>query len=152
MDAVDHQVDVRVGAVAVGDHDGLVLPQAEVLEKPVRDAYHQRAVHRVGRVEADREVVDGGAGGGCAGHHRHHGGRVAHGGRPDVPGLVPGDAPLLQAVVAALQVRGQGGEAAPVGLVPDHRSLTAARISRSASTAAPAFPPSPAATATSITS
>lgn len=57
--AVHHQVEVRVVPVVVRDDEGLVLPQAEVGEQAVGHADHRRAVHPVGQVEADRQVVDG---------------------------------------------------------------------------------------------
>jgi hypothetical protein len=152
VDPVDHQVEVRVVAVAVGDDHGLVLGEPEVGEEPVGHADHERAVDGILQVEADGEVVDGGFRGGCPSRQGHHGRSVAYCGRPDVPGLVPGDAAALRAVVPVLQVGGEIGEAGAQRLVPDHRSLTAFRIPRNAAVAASASAVNPTEAARSITS
>jgi hypothetical protein len=56
--AVDQQVHVRVFPIPVSDDEHLVLAQPEPLNHAVGDALHRRAVDRVARVEAEREVVD----------------------------------------------------------------------------------------------
>jgi hypothetical protein len=152
VDPVDHQVEVRVVAVAVGDDHRLVFGQAEVGDEPVGHADHERAVDGDLQVEADGEVVDGRLRGGRPGCQGHHGRSVAYCGCPDVPGLVPGDAAAFRAVVPVLQVGGEIGEAGAQRLVPDHRSLTAFRIPRSAAVAASASAVNPTEAARSITS
>lgn len=136
--AVDQQVEVRVAAVAVGNDERVVLGQPQVEEELVRDADHGLARDHVLGVEAHRQVVDGFPSGGGRRHRGHDGGGVADGRRPHVPPLEPVDPPLSEAVVAVLQVRGQGGETRRVRLVADHGSATVARIRRSASVASPA--------------
>jgi hypothetical protein len=152
VDPVYHEMEMRVVAIAVGDDHRLVFGQAEVGDEPVGHADHERAVDGVLQVEADGEVVDGRLRGGCPGRQGHHGRPVAYCGRPDVPGLVPGNAAALRPVVPVLQVGREIGEAGAERLVPDHRSLTAFRISRSAAVAASASAVNPTEAARSITS
>jgi hypothetical protein len=57
VDAVDHQVDVRMVRVAVRDDQRLMLLQAEVIEQAVGNLHHRRAVHRIRRVERKGDVV-----------------------------------------------------------------------------------------------
>ena len=138
VDAVHHQVEMRMIAVVVGNHDPLVLRKPEIHQQPVSDANHEVAVHPVVEVETDREMVDGGRRAGSRSHQGHHRGGVMDGRRPDVTRVGPVDAPVPGAVPAVLQIVGQLLEAATERLVPDHRSLTTLRIARSASVAASA--------------
>ncbi|HEX8213774.1 MAG TPA: hypothetical protein VF584_26645 [Longimicrobium sp.] len=149
---IDHQVEVRVLAVVVRDDYRLMLRELQVREEPVGHLEHECPVDGVGQVEADRQVVDRGRGWRRRGESRHHGGAVVDGRRPDVPRLQPLDAAGLRTVGAAVEVIGLLPEAGPECFVADHRSVTAARISRSASVAASDSPPNPAARAASIIS
>ena len=150
--SIDHQVEVRVLAVVVGDDYRLIRRDLQVREEPVRHPAHECPVDRVGAVEAHRQVEDRARGWRRRSESRHHGGGVVDGGRPDVPGLQPLDTADLRTVGAAVEVIGQLAEAGPGCFVADHRSVTAARISRSASVAASDSPPKPAARAASIIS
>jgi hypothetical protein len=58
VDAVDHQVDVRMARVTVRDDQRLVLPKSEVGQQPVGNAHHRRAIDVVVRVEREGDVVD----------------------------------------------------------------------------------------------
>lgn len=58
VDAVDHDVQVRVARVLVREVDGLVLGEAQPAEHGVRNAGHAFAVHRVAGIEADGQVID----------------------------------------------------------------------------------------------
>lgn len=149
---VDHQVEVRVLAVVVRDDYRLMLRELQVREEPVCHPEHECPVDHVGAVEAHRQVEDRARGWRRRSESRHHGGGVVDGGRPDVPGLQPLDAADLRTVGAAVEVIGLLPEAGPGCFVADHRSVTAARISRSASVAASDSPPKPAARAASIIS
>lgn len=152
VDAVDHQVEVRVLAVVVRDDDGLVRQEPEVGNEPVRDPAHQCPVHRVGGIEAHRQVIDRLSRPRRRSESRHDRRGVVDRRCPDVLRLQPLDAAGLRAVRAQVKVDGELPEAGPVRFVADHRSVTAARISRSAFVAASASAPNPAAFALSIIS
>lgn len=152
IDAVDHQVEVGVRPVPVGDDDRLVLREPQVREKALRHQLHRLAVRRVGGVEAHREVVDRSARAGAGGGERHDHRGVPDRRRPDVPRDEPRHPPRLPPIAPVLQIGGEVVEAGRKGLVPDHQSENAPRISRSASVARRASSPIPIVSARSITS
>lgn len=152
VDAVHHEVEVRVVAVVVRDDDGLVRQEPQVGKEPVRDPAHQCPVHRVSRIEAHRQVIDRLSRPRRGRESRHDGRGVVDRRCPDIARLQPLDAAGLGAIRAQVEVDGELPEAGPVRFVADHRSVTAARISRSAFLAASASATNPAAFALSIIS
>jgi hypothetical protein len=58
MHPVDQEVKVRVGAVAVGHDDSLVLGKSEPVEYPIGNALHGRPVNRILGIEAQGNMVD----------------------------------------------------------------------------------------------
>lgn len=152
IDPVDHQMEVGVGSVAVRDDDRLVLRESKVSEKPLRHPQHRLAVRRIRGVEAHREVVDRSARAGAGGGECHDHRGVPDRRRPDVPRDEPRHPPRLPPVAPVLQVGGEVVEARREGLVPDHQSENAPRISRSASVARRASSGIPIVAARSITS
>lgn len=124
--AIHHEVEMWVGAVLVREDQDLVLIQIQVTDEAVRNALQADGVHRVARIAAHREVVDGLP---CtahrlAGRSRHHTrGRVRIAGRK-VSKLHPLHtvALPLAAVLPRLQVRDEFLEAPAQRMGPsDHR-------------------------------
>lgn len=152
VDAVHHEVEVRVLAVVVRDDDGLVRQEPQVGKEPVRHPAHQCPVHRVSGIEAQRQVIDRLSRPRRGRESRHDGRGVVDRRCPYVLRLQPLDAAGLRAVRPEIEVGGELPEAGSVRFVADHRSVTAARISRSAFVAASASAPNPAAFALSIIS
>jgi len=54
MDAVDHEVEVWMLAILVGDDERLVVGESERTENPVGDMLHGGAIDPITRIEADR--------------------------------------------------------------------------------------------------
>ena len=59
VDSIEHDVHVLVPSVVVGDHEGLVLLEPEILERAVDDTEHRLSIEPLVRRETDGEVVDG---------------------------------------------------------------------------------------------
>jgi hypothetical protein len=59
MDAVEHDVHVRVLPVVVRDDQCLMILQPKVAQRAVRNAAHRLAVYGVAGIEAYGEVIDG---------------------------------------------------------------------------------------------
>jgi hypothetical protein len=113
---------MRVRGVPVGDEQRLVLREAELVQHAIGDRAHRGAVHRIGGVEADGEVVDGLLRADGQVRRRPH---DAGGGLWIVGRKVAGVDPLhpvpLLPVRARLQVRDDPAKAASQAVhLPDH--------------------------------
>lgn len=118
---VDHEVQVRMARIAVGDDQRLVLLEAEVAHEPVCGLDHRRAVDRVLRVEGERDVVDGFLGSnrlrGRRTHEQAGGVRIVGG---DVACQRPLDTIGRSPVAAGFEVAGKPGEPPALHDLGDH--------------------------------
>ena len=125
VDPVDHEVEVFVLGVVMGDDHGLMLAKPDLLQEPIGDIAHglRRQPVIVGGGPGERQMEDR-----LLGPRAHRGGRLHGPGRElpvglriktgEVPGIAPGDAPLLDDTLVLRSFLGRQGALREIGGEP----------------------------------